>query len=31
LFYLRYSRAFNMKIHPMPKLKEVSLEKAEKK
>lgn len=31
LFYLRYSRAFNMKIYPMPKLKKVSLEKEDKK
>jgi hypothetical protein len=28
LFYLYYSRAFNVKIYPMPKLKKVSLEKA---
>jgi hypothetical protein len=31
LFYLRYGRTFNMKIHSMPKLKKVSLEKEEKK
>ena len=29
LFYLRYSRAFNIKIHPMLKLKKVLLEKAD--
>ena len=31
LFYLRYSRTFNMKIHPMPTLKKVALEKEDKK
>jgi quercetin dioxygenase-like cupin family protein len=31
LFYLRYSRAFNMRIYPMPKLKKVSLKTEEKK
>lgn len=28
LFYLRYSRSFNMKIYPMPTIKKVPVEKA---